>query len=74
MDFRITPIVSLKKADNRVNFTAGGIINRRTQYNSLRREDKNKHQVISYLMVYKAVSHVTLPRMRKPSLTPALVA
>jgi hypothetical protein len=27
-----------------------------------------------YIMVYKAVSHVTLPRMRELSLAPVLVA
>jgi hypothetical protein len=32
----------MKKADNSMNFTAGGIINCRTHHNSLCR-DKNKH-------------------------------
>jgi hypothetical protein len=52
----------MKKADNSMNFAAGAIINHRTHHNSLRR-DKNKHQVTRYVMVYKAMSHVMLPRM-----------
>jgi hypothetical protein len=47
--------------DNRANFAAGGIINRR---NSLCR-DKNEHKITSYVMVYDALSHVTLSRMRE---------
>jgi hypothetical protein len=35
--------------------------------------DKNKQQVTSYVMVYKA-SHVTLPRMRELSPAPTLIA
>jgi hypothetical protein len=59
---------SAKKADDSANFAAGGIINRR-KHNSLCR-DKNKHQVTSYVMVYKATNHVTLPRMRELSPAP----
>jgi hypothetical protein len=36
--------------------------------------DKNKQQVTSYVMVYKAVSHVTLPHKRELSPAPILVA
>jgi hypothetical protein len=64
---------SAKKTDNRVNFEAGKIINRMKHHNSLCR-DKNKHCVTSYMLVYKAMSHVTLPRMRELSPAPALVA
>jgi hypothetical protein len=69
MDSRSTPVFRAKKADNSANFTAGGIINRRAHHNSLRR-DTNKYEVASYVMVYKAMSHVTLPRMRDLSVTP----
>jgi hypothetical protein len=37
------------------------------------RRDKNKHYVLSYMMDYKAMSHVTLPRMRELSHAPASV-
>jgi hypothetical protein len=66
MDFRIYNVFGVKKADNRANFAAGGIINRTTNHNSLCR-DKNKHYVTSYVMVYKVVSYVTLPRVRELS-------
>jgi hypothetical protein len=36
--------------------------------------DKNKHKVISYVMVYKAVSHVMLPHMCNLVIVPTLVA
>jgi hypothetical protein len=64
MDFR--NIFSVKKADNSANLAAGGVINRRTHHNSPCR-DKNKQQVTSYVMVYKAMSHVTVTRMRELS-------
>jgi hypothetical protein len=73
MDFRSTHISSAKKADNSANFTAGGIVNGRTRHDLLCR-DKNKHYVTSYMMVYKAMNLVTLPRMRELSLSPALLA
>jgi hypothetical protein len=73
MDFRSTHVFSAKKADKRANFAAGGIISRGTLYNLLCR-DKNKHQMTSYVMVYKAMSHVTLPRMYELSPAPTLVA
>jgi hypothetical protein len=63
----------VKKADNGDNVAAGGIINRRIEHNPLCR-DKNKHQVTNYVIVYKAMSHVTLPRMRELCLAPTLVA
>jgi hypothetical protein len=59
-------VFSVKKVGNSANFAAGGIIDRRTHHNSLC-EDKNKHYVTSYMMVYKAMSHVTLRRMLKIS-------
>jgi hypothetical protein len=62
-DFLSTHVFSVKKADNSANFAAGWVINCRT-HNSLCR-DKNKHQVNSYVMVYKAMSHVKLPCMCK---------
>jgi hypothetical protein len=62
----------MKKAANSANFAAGGFINRRT-HNSLCR-DKNKHYVTSYVMIYKVLSHVTLPRTRGISPAPILVA
>jgi hypothetical protein len=73
IDFHSTHVFSVKKADNRANFEAGGIINCITHQNSLCR-GKTKHQVISYVMIYKAMSHVTLPRMSKLSPAPTLVA
>jgi hypothetical protein len=66
MDFRTIHFFSVKKADNRTNFAGDRIINRRSHHNSLCREEK-KHEVTSYVMVYKAMSHVTLPRMRELS-------
>jgi hypothetical protein len=56
MDFLSTHICSVKKAANSANFTSGGIINRKAQHNSLRR-DKSKRKV-----VYKGMSYVTLSR------------
>jgi hypothetical protein len=73
MDFRNAHVFSVKKADNRANFAAGGIIKRRTRYNSHWR-GKNKHQVVSYVMIYKAMCHVTLPRKSELSPAPAFVA
>jgi hypothetical protein len=63
----------MKKADNSANLAAGGIIHRMTHHNSLCR-DKNKHNVTSYVMIYKAMSHMTLFRMRELSLAPTLFA
>jgi hypothetical protein len=48
----------VKKEDNIVNFATSRIINSRTQHNSFC-TDKKKHQVTSYVVVYKAMSHVT---------------
>jgi hypothetical protein len=73
MDFRSSNVFGVKKADNNANFAAEGLINRRTHHNSLCR-DKNKHNVTSYVMVYKAMSHVTLPRMRELSRALTLAA
>jgi hypothetical protein len=73
MDFRSTHILCVNEADNSLNFAAGGIMNRRTHHNSLC-TDKNKHYVTDYVMVYKAMSHVTLPRMRELSPAPPLFA
>jgi hypothetical protein len=61
MDFRSTYVFSMKKADNSMNFTAVRIINRRTHRNSLYREEQTLGDQL--WMVYKAVSHVILPRM-----------
>jgi hypothetical protein len=69
MDFYSTRVFSAKKVENGVNFEAGRIVNYRTHYNSLC-TDKKKHLVTSYMMVYKAVSHVALPHMCE--LSPAL--
>jgi hypothetical protein len=69
MNFRSTHVFSVKRAGNIANFAADGIINRRTYRNSLC-SDKNKHYVTSYVMVYKAVRHVWLRRMRS---SPALL-
>jgi hypothetical protein len=63
----------MKKVENRVNFAASRIINCRTHHNSLCR-GKNKHYVTGSVMVYKVMSHVMLPRMRKLSPVPTLVA
>jgi hypothetical protein len=71
--FCSTHVSSVKKADNSANFAAGGIVYRRTHHYSLCR-DKNKHQMSSYVMVYKAMIHVTLPRMRELSPAPTVVA
>jgi hypothetical protein len=66
MDFRNTHVFSAKKADNSANFASGGVINLRTHQNSVCK-DKNKHWMNSDAMVCKAMIHVKLPRMRKPS-------
>jgi hypothetical protein len=71
MNLRSTNVFSVKKAVNNASFIAGGIIDRRTRRNSLCR-DKNKHWVTNYVMVYKAVSHVTLPHMRELFPAPTL--
>jgi hypothetical protein len=63
----------MNKLDKSVNFTAEGIINHRTQHNSLCKE-KAKHCVTSYVMVYKAMGYMTLPRMWKLYRAPTLVA
>jgi hypothetical protein len=64
MDFCSIHVLSAKKLDDSANFAAGGIVNHSTYHNSLCR-DKNKHYDTSYLMVYKAMSHETLRRMRE---------
>jgi hypothetical protein len=61
------------KASKRANFTTGGLINRWKHHNSLCK-NKNKHSMDSYVMVYKAMSRVTLPRMRELCPAPTLVA
>jgi hypothetical protein len=73
MDLRTTHVPSSNKAVNSTNFAAGGIVSHRAQRNAVCR-DKNKHWMTSYVMVYKAVSHVTLRRMRELSHAPTLVA
>jgi hypothetical protein len=45
MDFRSIRLFSTKKVDNTANFAAGGIINRRTQHNSV---ETKQEQVIRY--------------------------
>jgi hypothetical protein len=61
----------VKKVDNSVNFAAGGILNHRRHHNSLCRDETNSD---SYVMVYKAVSHMTLLCMCELSSAPILVA
>jgi hypothetical protein len=68
-----THVCSVKEADNSAIFDAGEIINCETYHNSLCR-DKIKQKVTSCMMVYKAVSHMTLPRMRQLSSAPSLFA
>jgi hypothetical protein len=63
----------MKKADKSANFAAGGIINCRTQHNSIYR-DKNKHYVTSNVMVYKAMTYATLSCTHELCRTPTLVA
>jgi hypothetical protein len=70
--FRSTRVFSVKKADNSANIASGGIINLRTR-NSLCR-DKKKHQVTSYVMIYKIMSRVTPPGMRELSCASTLFA
>jgi hypothetical protein len=72
MDFNGTHDFFVEKADNSTNLAAGGNISGRAQHNSLCR-DKNKHYVTSYVTVYKAMSHMMLPRMRELSPAPTLV-
>jgi pimeloyl-CoA synthetase len=73
MDLRRTYLFNgRKEEDNSVNFAAGGTINC-TIYTSLCR-DKNKHYMTSYVMIKKAVYHVTLLRMRGLSFVIILVA
>jgi pimeloyl-CoA synthetase len=67
MDLRRTCLFNgRKEEDNNANFAAGGIINY-TIYTSLC-TDKNKHYMTSYVMIKKAVYHVTLLRKRDLSL------
>jgi hypothetical protein len=69
-----THVFSVLKVDNSKDFQDDGIINYRIHHNSLCR-DKNKHYVVSYVMVYKAMDHhVTLPCMRNISFAPTLLA
>jgi hypothetical protein len=70
MDFSSANDIITKKENNSVNFAACRIINRRT-HDSLC-GDENKHWVTSYVLVYKAMSHVTLLRMRELSLATTL--
>jgi hypothetical protein len=72
MDFYSTHVFRVKKADN-TNLAAGGIITCKTHHTSLC-TDKNEHSVTSYVMVYKAMSHVMLPYVHEFSLTLTLVA
>jgi hypothetical protein len=72
-DFRRAHIFCVKKTDNRANFAACGITNYGKHHNSLCR-DKNKHQMTGYMMLYMALNHVTLLRMRELSSDPTLVA
>jgi hypothetical protein len=71
MDFCSTDVFSVNKVGNNENFAAGVIII--AGRSSLCR-DKNKHYGTSYVMVYKAMSHVMLAHMRELSPAPALVA
>jgi hypothetical protein len=64
MALHSTHVFSMKKVDNSVNYESGGIINCWTHHNSLCR-DKNKYQMTSYGMVYKAMSHVMLPHIQE---------
>jgi hypothetical protein len=70
MHFSSTQVITVKKLDNSVNFTAEGIINHRA-HNSLCK-DKAKHCVTSYVMVYNAMGYVMLPRMCELYLAPTL--
>jgi hypothetical protein len=72
MYFRSTHNFCVKIADIIANFAAGGTVNRRTHHNSFCRH-KNKHWVTSYVMVYKAMSNVTLLGMRDISPIPTLL-
>jgi hypothetical protein len=40
MDFHSTHVLSMKKAENSVNFTVGRIINHKTHYKSLERQEQ----------------------------------
>jgi hypothetical protein len=62
----------MKKVNNSADFAAGGIVNSRILHNSLCR-DQNKHYVTIYVMIYKAMSYVTLPHMCELSPAPTLV-
>jgi hypothetical protein len=62
MDFCNTHVFSMKKVGKSENFADGGTINHKTHHNSLCR-DKNRHWVTSYVIFYKAVSHVMLSCM-----------
>jgi hypothetical protein len=59
----------VKEVDNSVNFAAGGILNHMGHRNSLSVRVSD-----SYVMVYEAVSHVTLLCMCKLYPAPTLVA
>jgi hypothetical protein len=73
MDLHSTHVSSMKKANNSKNFAATRLTNHRAHHNSFFR-DKNKHFVICYVMVYKAMSHVTLPCMQELFPNSTLVA
>jgi hypothetical protein len=55
------------------NISTGRIIERKTHYNWLSKDIK-KHLVTMYVMIYKAMSHVTVPRMRELFPAPSLVS
>jgi hypothetical protein len=63
----------MKEVNNNAIFAIGRFINCRTQHKSFC-GDKNKDYLTSYVMVYKAMSRVTLTRTRDLSPDLPLVA
>jgi hypothetical protein len=62
MEFSFTQVLLVKKGDSCVNSAFGAFLSYRTHQNSLF-QDKNKHYVTKYVMVYKVMIHVMLFRM-----------
>jgi hypothetical protein len=61
----------MKKTHKNWNLAAGRIMNHDTNNSPCR--GKNKHEMTNYMMVYEAVSHVTLRRMSEFPSVPKLV-
>jgi citrate lyase synthetase len=72
MDTGSNHVFCVTKAGNSANFALCGIITCRAHHNKFC--TNKKHQLTSYAMVYKAMSHMMLPCMSKLSPTSTLAA